>query len=58
MSYRNPQIIVDRSAEIWASNVGTIGNIFANTIDTYLAAKNKANAENKKQIDAYQILTN
>jgi len=35
MSYRNPQIIVDRSAEIWAQSVGKIGDIVSAGITKY-----------------------
>ena len=42
MSYRNPQIIVDRSAEIWADNISKIGQGVANTIQAYGQAKAKA----------------
>jgi hypothetical protein len=54
MSYRNPQIIVDRSAEIWADNISKIGQGVANTIQAYGQAKANALAEVKKKDDAYR----
>ena len=39
MSYRNPQIIVDRSAEIWAQGVGKIGETISAGITNYYKAK-------------------
>lgn len=50
MSYRNPQIIVDRSAEIWAQSVGKIGDIVSAGITKYGEAKRIA-AEKQKKID-------
>ena len=50
MSYRNPQIIVDRSAEIWAQSVGKIGDIVSAGITKYSEAKRIA-AEKQKKID-------
>ena len=50
MSYRNPQIIVDRSAEIWAQGVSKIGDIVSSGIDKYSEAKRIA-AEKQKKID-------
>ena len=39
MSYRNPQIIVDRSAEIWAQSIGKIGETISGGITDYYKAK-------------------
>jgi uncharacterized phosphosugar-binding protein len=50
MSYRNPQIIVDRSAEIWAQGVGKIGDIVSAGITKYGEAK-KIAAEKQKKIE-------
>jgi len=50
MSYRNPQIIVDRSAEIWAQGVSKIGDIVSAGITKYSEAKKLA-AEKQKKID-------
>ena len=49
MSYRNPQIIVDRSAEIWAQGVSKIGDIVSAGITKYGEAK-KIAAEKQKKI--------
>lgn len=54
MSYRNPQIIIDRSSEIWADNISKIGQGVANTIQAYSQAKANALAEVKKKDDAYR----
>lgn len=50
MSYRNPQIIVDRSAEIWAQGVGKIGETISAGITDYFKAK-KIAAEKQNKID-------
>jgi len=47
MSYRNPQIIVDRSAEIWAQGVAKIGDVLNRGIEAYFAAKKKGDEETK-----------
>jgi len=52
MSYRNPQIIVDRSAEIWAQNVSKIGETVAAGITNYYEAKNIAQQKYDKIQDA------
>ena len=50
MSYRNPQIIVDRSAEIWAQGVSKIGETVAAGITDYYKAK-KIAQEKQNKID-------
>ena len=50
MSYRNPQIIVDRSAEIWAQGVSKIGETVAAGITDYYKAK-KIAEEKQNKID-------
>jgi len=55
MSYRNPQIIVDRSAEIYAQAVGQMGQIWAQGIAGYFENKNKIAAAKKKKDDAYKL---
>ena len=57
MSYRNPQIIIDRSAEIWADNISKVGQVVANTIQVYSQAKAEAAAAYKKSKEGYSILT-
>ena len=55
MSYRNPQIIVDRSAEIYAQGAAKMGAIFAQGVAGYFENKNKIAAAKKKKDDAYKL---
>jgi len=55
MSYRNPQIIVDRSAEIYAQGVAKMGDIVAQGITSYFDYKNKQKEKVVKEKKAYQI---
>ena len=48
MSYRNPQIIVDRSAEIWAQSIGKIGETVSGGITDYYKAKKIAEEKQNK----------
>ena len=48
MSYRNPQIIVDRSAEIWAQGIGKIGETIGAGITDYFKAKKIAEEKQNK----------
>ena len=50
MSYRNPQIIVDRSAEIWAQGVSDIGKIVGQGLQTYFKVRQEAK-DKKAKID-------
>jgi len=52
MSYRNPQIIVDRSAEIWAQGVAKVGDVLNRGIEAYFAAKKKGEEVQKKKDEA------
>ena len=52
MSYRNPQIIVDRSAEIWAQGVAKVGDVLNRGIEAYFAAKKKGEDVQKKKDEA------
>ena len=52
MSYRNPQIIVDRSAEIWAQGVAKVGDVLNKGIEAYFAAKKKGEEVQKKKDEA------
>ena len=52
MSYRNPQIIVDRSAEIWAQGVAKVGDVLNKGIEAYTAAKKKGEEVQKKKDEA------
>ena len=55
MSYRNPQIIVDRSAEIYAQAVGQMGQIWAQGVQNYFENKKKQQADIDKRNKAYQL---
>jgi hypothetical protein len=55
MSYRNPQIIVDRSAEIYAQAVGQIGQIWAQGVQNYFENKKEQQAAIDKKNKAYQL---
>jgi hypothetical protein len=55
MSYRNPQIIVDRSAEIYAQAVGQMGQIWAQGVQNYFENKKKEQAAIDKRNKAYQL---
>ena len=48
MSYRNPQIIIDRSAEIWAQSIGKIGETISGGITDYYKAKKIAEEKQRK----------
>lgn len=58
MSYRNPQIIVDRSAEIYAQGVAKMGEIFAQGVTNYFDYKNKQKEKVEEEKKAYQIGVN
>ncbi len=58
MSYRNPQIIVDRSAEIWAQAATKFGQTLATGVDNYYKAKREAEEKKKKIDDAKQLYRN
>lgn len=52
MSYRNPQIIIDRSAEVWAQGVAKVGDVLNKGIEAYFAAKKKGEEVQKKKDEA------
>ena len=58
MSYRNPQIIVDRSGEIWAKAIANFGGTIASGIDKYAAIKRQANEVTRKRKEANQLVWN
>ena len=58
MSYRNPQIIVDRSAEIYAQGAAKTGALFAQGIVNYFDYKNKQKEKVDKEKKTYQIGVN
>ena len=53
MSYRNPQIIVDRSAEVYAKLPGMVGQQFAQGIGNYLEFEAKSAEAQRKKDQAY-----
>jgi len=58
MSYRNPQIIVDRSAEIWGQTIANFGKQVSTGIDNYNAAKAKGAASLKKRTETTRLALN
>jgi hypothetical protein len=52
MSYRNPQIIVDRSAEIWAQGVAKVGDVMNKGIEAYFAIRKKNKEAQRKKDEA------
>ena len=58
MSYRNPRIIIDRSAEIWAQGLSKIGPMFADAIKNYGEIKADAIRKAGAKRAAYQKLLN
>jgi len=58
MSYRNPQVIVDRSGEIWGQAIAGFGKDIARGIDAYSAIKRKNQELEKKQTEAKQLTAN
>jgi len=58
MSYRNPQIIVDRSAEIYAQASAQFGQQLAQGVQNYFDNRKKRAAAVKKKKNAYQLALN
>jgi len=58
MSYRNPQIIADRSGEIWAKAIANFGSSVASGLDKYAAVKKQANEITRKRKEANQLIWN
>lgn len=58
MSYRNPQVIVDRSGEIWGQAVGKFGQDVSRGIEKYAAVKAKNQELARKKREANQITAN
>ena len=58
MSYRNPQIIVDRSAEIYAQGVANLGQQMVGMVQNVVAKKKAEQAAIKKQKDAWSLVEN
>ena len=58
MSYRNPQVIIDRSGEIWGQAIAGFGRDISRGIDNYAAAKEKNQEIARKQKEAKQLAAN
>ena len=58
MSYRNPQIIVDRSSEIYAQGFAKLGQQAAGMINKYNEQKRLEQERIKKKNDAFKLLQN
>ena len=58
MSYRNPQIIVDRSAEIYAQASAQFGQQLAQGVQNYFDNRKKKAAAVQKKKQAYQLALN
>ena len=58
MSYRNPQIIVDRSAEIYAQGSAQFGQQLAQGVQNYFDNRKKKAAAVQKKKQAYQLALN
>jgi hypothetical protein len=58
MSYRNPRIIIDRSAQIWAEGLNRVGAIIGDAYKDYTKIKAQAMADAAKKKAAYQKLLN
>ena len=58
MSYRNPQIIIDRSGEIWGQAIAGFGANVAKGIDVYNKRKQAAFEKSEKRREATQLTAN
>ena len=58
MSYRNPQIIVDRSSEIYAQGFAKLGQQVAGMINKYNEQKRLEQERIKKKNDAFKLIQN
>ena len=58
MSYRNPQIIVDRSAEIYAEGSAKFGQNLAQGVQNYFDKKKQDAEDTKKRKATYQLALN
>ena len=58
MSYRNPQIIIDRSGEIWGKAIAGFGANVAKGIDTFAAAHEQAQAAANRRKESNQLALN
>jgi len=58
MSYRNPQIIIDRSGEIWGQAIAGFGANIAKGLDAYNQKKQAAFEKSEKRREATQLTAN
>jgi len=58
MSYRNPQVIIDKSGEIWGQAIAGFGKDVARGIDNYAAVKEKNQEIARKQKQVKQLTAN
>jgi len=58
MSYRNPQIIVDKTAEVWAQTSSNLGKIMAKGVEDIYKAQEVEAARIKKEQEGYQLVEN
>jgi hypothetical protein len=58
MSYRNPQIIVDRSSEIYAQGFAKLGQQAADAINKHNEQKRLEQEKIKKKNDAFKLIQN
>jgi hypothetical protein len=57
MSYRNPEIIVDRSAEIFAQGMSNLGQTMVQGVQNIYKQREEQNIAIKKQQDAINVFT-
>jgi len=58
MSYRNPQIIIDRSGEIWGKAIAGFGANVAKGIDAFAAVHEQAQAAANRRKESNQLALN
>ena len=58
MSYRNPQIIIDNSGDIWGKAIAGFGANIAKGIDTFAAAQAKGQEAANKRRESNQLALN
>ena len=56
MSYRNPQIIIDNSGEIWGKAIANFGRQMASGIKDYAETKNQARKAQKKKTETTKLV--
>ena len=58
MSYRNPQIIVDKTAEVWAQTSTNLGKTMVKGVEDIYKAQEIEAARIKKENEGYQLVQN